>query len=76
MKTGAIKFACGIILALAGISFAVDCPVFAPTDVGHYTVYENSPQRLVVAIIPIENVSSDKNVALEIMSADSMNWAA
>lgn len=73
---GAIKFAYGIILALAGISFAVDCPVFAPTDVGHYTVYENSPQRLVVAIIPIENVSSDKNVALEIMSADSMNWAA
>ena len=76
MKMGAIKFAYGIILALAGISFAVDCPVFAPTDVGHYTVYENSPQRLVVAIIPIENVSSDKNVALEIMSADSMNWAA
>lgn len=73
---GVIKFAYGIILALAGISFAVDCPVFAPTDVGHYTVYENSPQRLVVAIIPIENVSSDKNVALEIMSADSMNWAA
>lgn len=73
---GGIKFAYGIILALAGISFAVDCPVFAPTDVGHYTVYENSPQRLVVAIIPIENVSSDKNVALEIMSADSMNWAA
>lgn len=76
MKTGVVKFVCGIILALAGISFAVDCPVFAPTDVGHYTVYENSPQRLVVAIIPIENVSSDKNVALEIMSADSMNWAA
>lgn len=76
MKMGVIKFAYGIILALAGISFAVDCPVFAPTDVGHYTVYENSPQRLVVAIIPIENVSSDKNVALEIMSADSMNWAA
>ena len=76
MKMGAIKFAYGIILALAGISFAVDCPVFAPMDVGHYTVYENSPQRLVVAIIPIENVSSDKNVALEIMSADSMNWAA
>lgn len=72
---GVIKFAYGIILALAGISFAVDCPVFAPTDAGHYTVYENSPQRL-VAIIPIENVSSDKNVALEIMSADSMNWAA
>lgn len=73
---GVIKFAYGIILALAGISFAVDCPVFAPTDVGHYTVYENSPQRLVVAIIPIENVNSDTNLTFEIISGDAQNWAA
>lgn len=76
MKMGVIKFAYGIILALAGISFAVDCPVFAPTDVGHYTVYENSPQGLVVATIPIENVNSDTNLTFEIISGDAQNWAA
>ena len=77
MKTGAIKFAYGIILALAGISFAIDGPVAAPAfaddGANHYDIEENSKRDLVVAKFVVENVNSKNGLVLELESTDGLD---
>lgn len=77
MKMGVIKFAYGIILALAGISFAIDGPVAAPAfaddGANHYDIEENSGRDLVVAKFVVENVNSAKGLILELESTDGLD---
>lgn len=74
---GVIKFAYGIILALAGISFAIDGPVAAPAfaddGANHYDIEENSGRDLVVAKFVVENVNSAKGLILELESTDGLD---
>lgn len=79
MKMGVIKFAYGIILALAGISFAIDDPVvnaapaLANDGADHYDVEENSIRGLVVAKFVVENVNSKNGLVLELESTDGLD---
>ena len=76
---GVIKFAYGIILALAGISFAIDDPVvnaapaLANDGADHYDVEENSIRGLVVAKFVVENVNSKNGLVLELESTDGLD---